>query len=76
GSMFQIFFTKELVVDYKTCKKSDTRKFEKMFRALLRSGIFIAPSQFETAFLSYSHTNRDLKNTVKAYHIALKAVKK
>jgi glutamate-1-semialdehyde 2,1-aminomutase len=76
GSMFQIFFTKEPVVDYKTCKKSDTKKFEKMFRALLRSDVFIAPSQFETAFLSDAHTNRDLKNTVKAYQIALKAVKK
>jgi len=76
SSMFQIFFTNKPVVDSKTCKTSDTKKFQKMFRTLLKNGIFIPPSQFETVFLSDSHTENDLDKTLNAYHKALKAVKK
>jgi glutamate-1-semialdehyde 2,1-aminomutase len=76
GSMFQIFFTNKPVIDYKSSKSSDSKKFGKMFRTLLKNGIFIAPSQFETVFLSDSHTEGDLNKTLNAYHKALKAVKK
>jgi len=75
GSMFQIFFTNKPVVDYKSCKKSDPRKFQKMFNSLLKNGIFIAPSQFETIFLSDAHTKNDLNVVLDAYHKALKTVK-
>ena len=76
GSMFQIFFTSKPVVDYKTCKKSDSKKFQKMFNSLLKNGIFIAPSQFETVFLSDAHTKNDLSFALNAYHKALKTVNK
>jgi len=76
GSMFQIFFTNKPVIDYKTSKNANAKKFQKMFRSLLKSGIFIAPSQFETVFLSYAHTKNDLNKTVNSYEKALKAVKK
>ena len=76
GSMFQIFFTNKPVTNFSTSKKADAKKFQKMFRSLLKSGIFIAPSQFETVFLSYAHTKSDLNNTLNAYQIALKSVKK
>jgi len=75
GSMFQIFFTNKPVIDYKSCKKSDPRKFQKMFNSLLKNGIFIAPSQFETVFLSDAHTKNDLNVALDAYHKALKTVK-
>jgi glutamate-1-semialdehyde 2,1-aminomutase len=75
GSMFQIFFTNKPVVDYKTCKKSDLKKFNKLFHSLLKNRIFIAPSQFETVFLSDAHTKNDLEKTLNAYHSALKSVK-
>lgn len=75
GSMFQIFFTNKPVTDYKTSKKADAKKFQKMFHSLLKNGIFIAPSQFETVFLSDAHTKADLNKTLDAYHIALKLVK-
>jgi len=75
GSMFQIFFTNKPVVDYKTCKKSDSKKFNKLFHSLLKNRIFIAPSQFETVFLSDAHTKNDLEKTLNAYHSALKSVK-
>ena len=75
ASMFQIFFTNKPVVDYQTSKNANAKKFQKMFRALLKKGIFIAPSQFEVVFLSDAHTEKDLNNTLDAYHAALKSVK-
>ena len=75
SSMFQIFFTGDPVVDYSSAKKSDMVKFKKLFEALLKNGIFIAPSQFETVFLSYAHSKDDIKETISAYEKALRAVK-
>src|SRR5574337_1303245 len=75
SSMFQIFFTGEPVVDYSSAKKSDMAKFKKLFEALLKNGVFIAPSQFETVFLSYAHSKDDIKETISAYEKALRAVK-
>jgi glutamate-1-semialdehyde 2,1-aminomutase len=76
GSMYQIFFTNKPVINYKTSKNANAKKFQKMFRTLLKNGIFIAPSQFETVFLSYAHTKTDLNKAVNAYEKALRAVKK
>ncbi|MFZ0842899.1 MAG: aminotransferase class III-fold pyridoxal phosphate-dependent enzyme, partial [Nitrosotalea sp.] len=75
SSMFQIFFTNDPVVDYSSAKKSDMVKFKKLFEVLLKNGIFIAPSQFETVFLSYEHSKDDIRKTISAYEKALKAVK-
>ena len=76
GSMFQIFFTNKPVVDFKTSKMANSKKFQKMFQTLLKNGIFIAPSQFETVFLSDAHTKDDFNKTLNAYQKSLKAVKK
>ena len=75
GSMLQIFFTNKPVTDFRTSKNADAKKFQKMFRSLLKSGVFIAPSQFETVFLSDAHTKADLNKTLDAYQTALKSVK-
>jgi glutamate-1-semialdehyde 2,1-aminomutase len=75
SSMFQIFFTDEPVVNYSSAKKSDMVKFKKLFEALLKNEIFIAPSQFETVFLSYAHSKDDIQETIAAYEKALRAVK-
>ncbi len=75
SSMFQIFFTDKPVTDYRSAKRADAKKFKKLFNALLKNGVFIAPSQFETIFLSDSHTIPDLQKTIDAYHKSLKAVK-
>ena len=75
SSMSQIFFTNKPVVDYHSSKNADAKKFKKMFSALLKKGIFIAPSQFEVVFLSDAHTKTDLENTINAYDVALKSVK-
>ena len=75
ASMFQIFFTNKPVINYKTSKKADSKKFQTLFKTLLKQGIFIAPSQFEVVFLSDAHSENDLNRTLDAYHDALKSVK-
>ena len=75
ASMFQIFFTNKPVTDYKTSKKANGKKFQKLFKTLLKQGVFIPPSQFEVVFLSDAHTENDLNKTLDAYHTALKSVK-
>jgi glutamate-1-semialdehyde 2,1-aminomutase len=52
GSMLTVFFTAESVTDYATAKRSDTGRFGAFFRAMLDSGVYLPPSQFEAAFLS------------------------
>jgi len=75
ASMFQIFFTNKPVIDYKTSKKSNTKKFHKLFSNLLKNGIFIAPSQYETVFLSDAHTDANITKTIGAYGLSLEALR-
>ncbi|KAG2477949.1 MAG: Glutamate-1-semialdehyde 2,1-aminomutase [Nitrosopumilales archaeon] len=76
ASMLQIFFTNKPVINYKSAMKSDSKKFKKLFSALLKKGIFVAPSQFEVVFLSTAHTKSDFNEAINAYQYALKMVKK
>jgi len=64
ASMFQLFFTETPVYDYATVKTSDTNKFMRYHAKLLAKGVFVPPSQFETCFLSASHSTEDLDTTV------------
>ncbi len=75
ASMFQIFFTKTPVIDAKTARKTDAKKFNKLFRVLLKNGIFIAPSHLEIVLMSAAHSNSDLNKALDAYKLGLKAVK-
>ncbi|HBS59311.1 MAG TPA: glutamate-1-semialdehyde-2,1-aminomutase [Firmicutes bacterium] len=75
GSMFTMFFTGTKVLDYETAKSCDTVKYEVFFRTMLAEGVYLAPSQFEAAFLSLSHTERDFEATVAAAAKAFKKVK-
>lgn len=52
GSMYCLFFTDQPVFDFESAKKSDTALFGKYFQAMLKRGIYLAPSQFESLFLS------------------------
>ena len=71
ASMYQIFFTADPVIDYACAKASDTQAFTAYFRELLRQGVFIPPSQFETCFLSSAHEEEDLEHTINAFDRAL-----
>jgi glutamate-1-semialdehyde 2,1-aminomutase len=66
GSMFTFFFTDQPVTDYESAKRSDTKRFGRYFRAMLDRGIYLAPSQFEAAFLSAAHTDEDIRTTIAA----------
>jgi len=66
GSMFTMFFNKGPVTDWDTAKESDKSRFAKFFHAMLELGVYLAPSQFEAAFLSYAHTDEDIETTLKA----------
>lgn len=72
GTMFCTYFTEREVIDYATAKTSDTRKFARFFRGMLRRGINIAPSQFEAGFISLAHTKKDIDKTIQAAYEAMK----
>ena len=74
GSMFTIFFTKDVVTDYETATKADTRLYAKFFHQMLLQGIYLPPSQFEAAFVSSAHTNRDIQATVEAAEKAFRSL--
>ncbi len=71
GAMFTSFFSAEPVVDYASAKKSDTGRFGRFFRAMLGRGVYLAPSQFEAAFLSLAHTEADIVQTIEAAKASL-----
>ena len=66
GSMFTFFFTDGPVTDWESAKSSDTACFGKFFRAMLDRGVYLAPSQFEAAFVSAAHTVADIDVTIQA----------
>jgi glutamate-1-semialdehyde 2,1-aminomutase len=66
GSMFTWFFNAGPVTDWNSAAKSDTQAFARFFRAMLDAGIYLPPSQFETAFLSTAHSEKDILTTVAA----------
>jgi glutamate-1-semialdehyde 2,1-aminomutase len=72
GSMFTSFFTDQKVKDFASAKTSDTVMFGNFFRAMLKNGVNLAPSQFEAAFMSLAHTRADIAKTVEAARKSLK----
>jgi len=66
GAMFTFFFTDCPVTDWESAKRSDTARFGRFFRAMLERGVYLAPSQFEAAFLSAAHTDEDIDRTIAA----------
>jgi glutamate-1-semialdehyde 2,1-aminomutase len=74
GSMFTGFFSESEVFDYASAKKSDTGRFGRFFHAMLDGGVYLAPSQFEAAFLSTAHDGRALDRTLEAARRAFAAL--
>lgn len=71
GSMFTLFFTDKTVVDYDTALSTDTEKFSRFFGRLLEQGVMFPPSQFESVFVSLSHTPGEISGTLDAVRKAL-----
>jgi len=71
GTMFTTFFTDQSVVNWTTAKAADTKRFGAFFRAMLESGVYLAPSQFEAGFMSAAHGEKEIEITVWAAEVAL-----
>ncbi|MCW8961391.1 MAG: glutamate-1-semialdehyde 2,1-aminomutase [Ignavibacteriaceae bacterium] len=71
GSMMCMFFTENLVDDFKSAVKSDTSLYGKYFHEMLNRGIYLAPAQFEALFVSTAHSKEDLDKTIRAHKESL-----
>ncbi len=67
GSMLCTFFTGQPVTDYSTAKKCDTKRYAKFFHGMLERGFYFAPSQFEAAFVSTVHGEKEIDATIEAF---------
>ena len=75
GSMFGYFFTDHAVKNYDDALKSDTKLFAKFHQAMLRRGIYLAPSQFETGFICDAMSEADIDLAVNAAKEAFLEIK-
>ncbi len=64
GSMFTLFFNPRRITDYDSAIKSDTTMYAKYFTHMLKAGIYLPPSQFETCFISTEHKRKDFSKTI------------
>lgn len=74
GSMFGLFFSDAPVVNYHDACAADAASFRVWFRSMLDQGIYLAPSPFETIFMSWAHSGADIEKTIEAGRIAMKQV--
>jgi len=74
GSMLTTFFTEGPVVDWNSVKRSDTKRYGLFFHKMLEQGVYLAPSQFEAAFLSTVHSSTDIEKTIRAASNAFKSL--
>jgi len=75
GSMFCLFFTAQDVVDLETSMTGNFDMFRAYFLSMLEQGVYVAPSPYETGFISTAHGEDDIDATVAALERALKAAK-
>lgn len=75
GSMLCTFFSNEPVTDFDSASRSDTELFAAYFRNMLKRGVYLAPSQFEAAFMSLAHTNEQIDLTIEAAYQSLKELR-
>ncbi|HKG48239.1 MAG TPA: glutamate-1-semialdehyde 2,1-aminomutase [Pyrinomonadaceae bacterium] len=66
GSMWTSFFSDDPVVDWDSANKCDRQRYGTFFHAMLGEGVFLAPSQFEAAFVSLAHTDEIIEQTIEA----------
>lgn len=73
GTMFATFFTENPVKGWPSAKLSDTEVFGKFFMGMLERGVYLAPSQFESGFMSTAHTEAEIQATLHAVEETFKA---
>jgi len=73
GSMMTAFFVEGPVTDWASAAKADAQQYARFFRAMLEAGIYLAPSQFECAFVSTAHSDHDIEKTIEAADSAMRS---
>ena len=76
GSMFGIFFSEKEVLNYPDACEANALQFKAWFLSMLDQHIYLAPSPFETLFMSYAHSDEDIEKTIKAAKAAMEAAAK
>lgn len=76
GSMFGIFFTDKDVLNYQDACAANAKQFKAWFLSMLDQHIYLAPSPFETLFMSYAHSDEDIEMTIRAAEKAMEAAAK
>jgi glutamate-1-semialdehyde 2,1-aminomutase len=74
GSMMTSFFTDTEVADWGGAKRANTDLYARFFRAMLEEGVYLAPSQFECAFVSFAHTDEVIEQTIEAARTGLRSL--
>jgi glutamate-1-semialdehyde 2,1-aminomutase len=75
GSMLTLFFADDAVNDYSSAKRADTERYARFHAAMLDSGVYLPPSQFEAWMLSLAHLQRDVEKTLDAATAALQVLR-
>jgi glutamate-1-semialdehyde 2,1-aminomutase len=75
GSMFTTFFTDTPVHDWPTAARADRERYGRFFHSMLEEGVYLAPSQFEAAFIGVAHTDELIDKTIEAARRAFRSVK-
>ncbi|KXT85911.1 Glutamate-1-semialdehyde aminotransferase [Streptococcus sp. DD11] len=75
GTMFGFFFSQKPVRNFADAKAADHAQFARLHGLLLEQGIYLAPSQYETNFMSSAHTQADLDQTLAAFEQAFQKMK-
>ena len=66
ASMFSVFFTNKSVRNFEDVTKCDTRQFTRFYKGMRKQGVYLAPSAFETAMVSFAHTEADFEQALEA----------
>lgn len=74
GSMWTSFFTDQPVVDWTSANRSNREMYGKFFHAMLNAGVYLAPSQFEAAFVGAAHDDELVSKTIEAARSALRSL--
>jgi glutamate-1-semialdehyde 2,1-aminomutase len=74
GSMISIHFSTRKVVDFATASAADNPRFNRFFHAMLRRGVYLPPSAFESWFLNNALTKEDLDQTIRAAEESLQDI--
>ncbi|MFX4260638.1 glutamate-1-semialdehyde 2,1-aminomutase [Pelotomaculum propionicicum] len=76
GSMLSAFFTGGKVTDFATACLSNTEYFKSFFKSMIECGVYIAPSQYEAAFISTAHSDNDIVYTLASARKSIHLIKK